>query len=41
MAFTQVCAPLEAEMAQLEGNDAGAFMAEFGIEDRALDRVIR
>jgi GTP-binding protein YchF len=41
MAFTQVCAPLEAEMAQLEGNDAGAFMAEFGIEDPALDRVIR
>jgi GTP-binding protein YchF len=41
MAFTQVCAPLEAEMAQLEGDDAGEFMAEFGIEDRALDRVIR
>ncbi len=41
MAFTQVCAPLEAEMAQLEGDDAGAFMAEFGIEDRALDRIIR
>jgi len=37
MAFTQVCAPLEAEMAQLEGDDAEAFMAEFGIEDRALD----
>jgi GTP-binding protein YchF len=41
MAFTQVCATLEAEMAQLESDDAGAFMAEFGIEDRALDRVIR
>ncbi len=41
MAFTQVCATLEAEMAQLEGSDAEDFMAEFGIEDRALDRVIR
>jgi hypothetical protein len=41
MAYTQVCAPLEAELAQLDGNDAGAFMSDFGIEDRALDRVIR
>jgi GTP-binding protein YchF len=41
VAFTRVCATLEGEVAQLEGADAEDFMAEFGIEDRALDRVIR
>ena len=41
VAFTRVCATLEGELAQLEGGDAEDFMAEFGIEDRALDRVIR
>ena len=41
MAFTRVCATLDGELMQLEGADAGDFMAEFGIEDRALDRVIR
>ncbi len=41
VAFTRVCATLERELAQLEGADAEEFMAEYGIEDRALDRVIR
>lgn len=41
VAFTSVCATLEGELAQLEGADAEDFMAEFGIEDHALDRVIR
>jgi GTP-binding protein YchF len=41
MAFTRVCATLENELTQVEGTDAQVFMAEFGIEDRALDRVIR
>ncbi len=40
-AFTHVCATLEGELAQLDGTDAEAFMADFGITDRALDRVIR
>jgi len=41
MAFTRVCATLEGELMRLDGADAEDFMAEFGIEDRALDRVIR
>ena len=41
MVFSHVSANLESELAQLEGNDASDFMAEFGIGDRALDRVIR
>jgi GTP-binding protein YchF len=41
VACTRVCAPLESELMQLEGADAEGFMAEFGIEDRALDRIIR
>jgi GTP-binding protein YchF len=40
-AFTQVCATLEGELAELEGEDAAAFMAELGISESALDRVIR
>jgi GTP-binding protein YchF len=41
VAFTRVCATLESELAQLEGRDAEELMTEYGIEDRALDRVIR
>jgi GTP-binding protein YchF len=41
VAFTHVCATLESEVAQLDGPDAAAFMNDFGISDRALDRVIR
>jgi hypothetical protein len=41
VALTRVCATLEGELAQLEGADAEDLMAEYGIEDRALDRVIR
>ena len=41
MAFTQVCATLEGELAELEGDDAATFMADLGIAESALDRVIR
>jgi ribosome-binding ATPase YchF (GTP1/OBG family) len=41
VACTRVCATLESELMQLDGADAEDFMAEFGIEDRALDRIIR
>jgi ribosome-binding ATPase YchF (GTP1/OBG family) len=40
-AFTQVCATLEGELAELEGEDAAAFMSDLGLEESALDRVIR
>jgi GTP-binding protein YchF len=38
---TAVCATLERELAELEPEDAAAFMADLGIADRALDRVAR
>jgi len=41
MAFTYVCATLEHELSQLDGADVAAFMEEYGITDRAVDRVIR
>ena len=40
LAFTQVCATLEGELAELDGEDAAAFMEDLGIKDRALDRMI-
>jgi len=40
LAFTRVCATLEAELAELDGDDADAFMEDLGLEDRALDRII-
>jgi len=40
LAFTRVCATLEAELAELDGDDAAAFMEDLGLEDRALDRII-
>jgi ribosome-binding ATPase len=40
-AFTTVCATLEGELAELEDADAVELMAELGIADSALDRVIR
>ncbi|MEE4272557.1 MAG: redox-regulated ATPase YchF [Thermoanaerobaculales bacterium] len=40
LAFTRVCATLEAELAELDGDDAEAFMEDLGLEDRALDRII-
>ncbi|MGD8440148.1 MAG: DUF933 domain-containing protein [Holophagae bacterium] len=40
VAFTRVCATLEAELAELDGDDASAFMDDLGISDRALDRII-
>jgi len=41
IALTWVCATLEGELAELDGDDAAAFMADLGLEERALDRVIR
>jgi GTP-binding protein YchF len=40
LAFTRVCATLEAELAELDGEDAELFMEDLGLEDRALDRII-
>jgi GTP-binding protein YchF len=36
-----VCASIEAEIAQLEAADRAAFLAELGLEEPGLDRVIR
>jgi ribosome-binding ATPase len=36
-----VCAAIEAEIAQLEEADKGEFLAELGLEEPGLDRVIR
>jgi GTP-binding protein YchF len=36
-----VCAAIEAEIAQLEDEDKGAFLEELGLEEPGLDRVIR
>ena len=41
MAFTRVCATLEHELSQLDGTEIAPFMEEYGITDRAIDRVIR
>jgi GTP-binding protein YchF len=41
VACTRVCATLENELMQLDEADAEDFMAAFGIEDRALDRIVR
>ncbi len=40
LAFTRVCATLEAELAELDGDDAHVFMEDLGLDDRALDRII-
>jgi GTP-binding protein YchF len=36
-----VCAAIEAELAQLDDKDRRAFLAEYGLEEPGLDRVIR
>jgi len=36
-----VCAKIELEIAQLEGADAAAFLADLGLTESGLDRVIR
>jgi GTP-binding protein YchF len=36
-----VCAAIEAEIAQLDDADKGEFLAELGLEEAGLDRVIR
>ncbi len=41
MGFSSVCATLEAEVGELEPEDAAAFMADLGLKDRALERIIK
>ncbi|MEN8163399.1 MAG: DUF933 domain-containing protein [Acidobacteriota bacterium] len=41
MGFSSACATLEGEMADLDADDAAAFMEDLGLVDRALDRIIR
>lgn len=36
-----ICAKIELEIAQLDGADAAAFMADLGLRESGLDRVIR
>jgi len=36
-----VCAALEGELAQLDGDDRNEFLADLGLEEPGLDRVIR
>jgi ribosome-binding ATPase YchF (GTP1/OBG family) len=36
-----VCAKIELEIAQLDASDAAAFMADLGLKESGLDRVIR
>ena len=36
-----VCARIELEIAQLEGDDAAAFLSDLGLKESGLDRVIR
>jgi GTP-binding protein YchF len=38
--ITAMCATLEAELAEMEPEDAGEFMAELGISEAALDRIV-
>jgi GTP-binding protein YchF len=38
---TAACATLEGELQTLDDDDAAAFMEDLGLEDRALDRIIR
>jgi GTP-binding protein YchF len=39
--FTAICATLEGELAQLEGDDCQLFMDEMGIAEPAIERLIR
>ncbi len=39
--LSSVCATLEGELAQLEDEEAAAFMEEMGLADGALDRLLR
>ena len=41
IAFSWVCATLEGELAELEGDDAAAFTTDLGLAESALDRLIR
>ncbi len=41
MGFSSACATLEGELADLDAADAAAFMEDLGLDDRALDRIIR
>ncbi len=39
--FVAVCAKIELEIAQLDASDAAAFLADLGLKESGLDRVIR
>jgi len=39
--FCQVCARIEMELAQMDAAEAAEFLGEYGIAERALDRVLR
>jgi GTP-binding protein YchF len=41
VATSAVCAPLEEEIARLEPADQAAFLADLGLPDRAMDRLLR
>jgi ribosome-binding ATPase len=41
VAASAVCATLEAEISRLAPEDQGAFLAEMGLPDRALDRLLQ
>jgi len=39
--FTTICASVEAEISQLDGKDKDDFLADFGLSEPSLNRVIR
>jgi len=41
LGFSAVCATLEGELARMEDEDAAELMADLGLSDRALDRLIQ
>ena len=41
VAVSVVCAPLEEEISRLEPADQAAFLADLGLPDRALDRLLQ
>ncbi len=41
LTFTAMCATLEAELAQMEGDDAKEFMADLGIAEPAFKRILK
>jgi GTP-binding protein YchF len=41
VAITAVCGKIEAELAELSGEDATLFLADYGLKESGLDRLIR